>query len=83
VVGGETHKGDANGTITLSLAQGSYTLQITRPGYLAEEITIDSKGEPTFAYLAGAVFLIVLVAYLYFLFIHPPKKRELIIDEVH
>lgn len=82
-VGGETFSGDENGTVLLSLPEGPHTLKVERPGYASEEITIDAKGEPTLAYVLGGLFAVVLIAYVYFLFIKKPKKKEFIIAEKH
>ena len=79
--GGQTFEGD--GTLTLSLPPGMQTIKVERPGYTTEEFMIDSKDEPTLAYAAGGLFLILLIAYVYFLFIRKEKKKELIIKEKH
>jgi len=79
--GGQAFEGD--GTLTLSLPPGMQTVTVERPGYTTEEFTIDSKDEPTLAYASGFLFLILLIAYVYFLFIRKEKKKELIIKEKH
>jgi len=79
--GGQTFEGD--GTVTVSLSPGLQTVTVSRPGYRTEEFTIDSKDEPTLAYAAGGLFIIFLIAYVYFLFIRKEKKKDLIIKEKH
>ncbi|MCP4647396.1 MAG: PQQ-binding-like beta-propeller repeat protein [bacterium] len=79
--GGQSFEGD--GTVTLSLPPGLQTVKVERPGYASEEFTIDSKGDPTLAYVTGGLFLILLIVYVYFLFIRKEKKKELIIKEKH
>jgi outer membrane protein assembly factor BamB len=80
---GETFEGDGNGTITLILPAGYHAIKISRQGYKSEEFFLDSKAEPTLAYIVGAAFLLVLIPYVYFLFVKKPKKKELIIKEKH
>lgn len=79
--GGQTFKGD--GMVTVSLPPGLQTIKVERPGYKTEEFTIDAKDEPTLAYAAAGLFVILLIAYVYFLFIRKEKKKELIIKEKH
>ena len=79
--GGQKFSGD--GTITLSLPPGPQNIKVSRAGYQTEEFLIDSKGDPILAYALGALFVIGLLAYVYFLFIRKKKKKELIIKEKH
>ena len=79
--GGQKFSGD--GTLTLSLPEGVQNIKVSRAGYQTEEFIIDSKGDPILAYALGALFVIGLIAYVYFLFIRKKKKKELIIKEKH
>ncbi len=78
-VNGNKFTGD--GTVKLSLPQGLQTIKVSKPGYQTEEFTIDSKGEPTIAYVFGGLFVIGLLLYLYFAFIRKKKKKNTIIKE--
>ena len=70
--GGATFTGD--GELNLSLSAGLQKVKVERAGYKTEEFTIDSKDEPTLAYVLGALFIILLAAYIYFLFIRKLSK---------
>lgn len=78
---GQEFKGD--GTLALSLPPGLQNIKVERAGYKTEEFTIDSKDEPTIAYLTGLLFIIGLAAYVYFLFIRKEEKKKTIIEEKH
>ncbi|MBD3397999.1 PQQ-binding-like beta-propeller repeat protein [Candidatus Micrarchaeota archaeon] len=79
--GGQEFQGDGN--ITVSLPPGIQEVEVARPGYQTESFTIDSKDEPTLAYITGILFIIGLAAYVYFLFIRKEKKKKTIIEEKH
>lgn len=78
--GGKTFRGDGN--VTVSLPAGMQDVSVERPGYNTETISIDSKGDPTLAYITGILFVIGFALYIYFFFIKKEKK-ELIIKEQH
>ena len=76
-----TQKFTGEGIVPVSLPPGTYTVAVSRAGYQTEEFTIQSKDEPTLAYIAAGLFIAGLIAYAYFLFLRKKKKKELIIKE--
>lgn len=80
--GKKTFTSRENGNVTMSLPEGAQVITIEKPGYKSEKATINSKADPTLAYVTGFLFIIGLLAYVYFFFLKREKK-EMIVRERH